>query len=203
MNVNVVDGKKQEFNGITYYLCDKYYQKNGVRLHRMVWQYHNGLIPQGFHVHHVDGNRNNNDISNLELKDAKKHISEHGKEPARQEYLIRHIADIRVLASEWHKSTEGRKWHSKQAKINWQNKVLIKYKCTHCGKEFSTLKEYSKASNTFCSNNCKAAYRRESGVDNETRACGYCNKEYSVNKYSKTKTCSSECGVKLRWKRES
>ena len=35
--------------------------------HRLVWEKHFGKIPEGFVVHHKDGNRQNNDINNLEL----------------------------------------------------------------------------------------------------------------------------------------
>jgi hypothetical protein len=55
--------------------------KNGKRVtsyeHRYVWEQANGKIPEGFHIHHRDGNKRNNKIENLELKEIKKHISEH------------------------------------------------------------------------------------------------------------------------------
>lgn len=35
--------------------------------HRIVWENYNGKIPKGYVVHHKDGNRQNNDINNLEL----------------------------------------------------------------------------------------------------------------------------------------
>ena len=53
MDVQVISSTVQRFNGVSYYLCGKYFQRRGVRLHRMVWEYHNGKIPQGYHVHHV------------------------------------------------------------------------------------------------------------------------------------------------------
>ena len=37
------------------------------RLHRLVWIYHNGDIPNGMIVDHVDGNSLNNQIENLRL----------------------------------------------------------------------------------------------------------------------------------------
>ena len=67
MEVQRISTTAQRFDGVTYYLCGEYFQRKGRRLHRAVWEHHNGKIPNGYHVHHKDGDRNNNDISNLEL----------------------------------------------------------------------------------------------------------------------------------------
>ena len=48
-------------------------------LHRVVWEHFNGTIPEYYHVHHIDKNKDNNDISNLELIECHAHLSEHGK----------------------------------------------------------------------------------------------------------------------------
>ena len=36
-------------------------------MHRYVWEKHNGEIPPNHDIHHIDHDRGNNDISNLEL----------------------------------------------------------------------------------------------------------------------------------------
>lgn len=58
------------------YVVMKFNQK-AKKMHRVVWEQHNGTIPAGHHIHHVDGNKTNNDISNLELISASKHSSLH------------------------------------------------------------------------------------------------------------------------------
>lgn len=55
----------------------------------------------------------------------------------------------------------------------------------------------------FCSNNCKAKWRREQGIDDETRKCEYCDEEFKVNKYSKKRFCSRSCSKKQYWESRS
>lgn len=107
--------------------------------------------------------------------------------------------NVRPKAIEWHKSAEGREWHKKQyevslGKIKYEAKpkTLI---CLNCGKEYITT---TFGDTKFCSNNCKSAYRRKLGKDNETRKCNKCNKEYLVNKYSYRKYCYECMPLKKR-----
>ena len=50
--------------------------------HRIIWECVNGEIPKDekgnpYHIHHIDGNKYNNSIHNLELLHPSKHISKH------------------------------------------------------------------------------------------------------------------------------
>ena len=47
-------------------------------LHCYTWECANGRIPPGFCVHHVDGDKRNNRIENLQLVDATTHKRIHG-----------------------------------------------------------------------------------------------------------------------------
>ena len=128
----------------------------------------------------------------MECVKGDQHISKHSSEhpPGKQ-----HMEMMQNKAKEWHRSKEGSNWHKK----HW-HKSLGKYlketeekKCLNCGKQFKTNVSHSK----FCSNACKSAYRRKSGIDNEKRTCVICGKEFEANKYSKKKTCSRKCATKL------
>jgi hypothetical protein len=47
-------------------------------VHRWVWKEHHGRWPRpGYHIHHIDGNKNNNDPSNLEEKEGEEHFRMH------------------------------------------------------------------------------------------------------------------------------
>ena len=37
------------------------------------------------------------------------------------------------------------------------------------------------------------------GLDNITRKCVTCGKEFSTNKYKKTINCSKSCSSKMKW----
>ena len=202
MEVKVISPTIQEFNGERFYLCGNYFQHKGKRLHVAVWRYHNGEIPKGYHVHHIDKNRANNQIGNLQLELGRIHLSEHGKAPERSEYNQKHIEDMRVLAAQWHGSDAGREWHSEHAKEAWEKRregEEFEYVCSECGKQFKTYHLYGEGRHAFCSNTCKSNFRRKSGVDNETRVCAKCGKEFTTNRYSKAKCCSKQCASDMRW----
>lgn len=47
-------------------------------LHRDIWEAKNGPIPSGYEVHHIDENKANNCLENLELLSAAEHGCKHG-----------------------------------------------------------------------------------------------------------------------------
>mgnify|MGYP003294393628 CR=1 FL=1 len=159
MEVQVISATVQRFNGESFYLCGNYYQRKGKRLHRTVWEHHNGEIPKGYHVHHVDEDRSNNQIENLVLlvgsDHNRKHMSKHEVVEKSRESIQKAIEK----APEWHRSSDGYEWHSKHAKEYWENAPLRTYTCDYCGKEFQS-RAVRYTGNHFCHNNCKAAFRR-------------------------------------------
>jgi len=55
-------------------------QKRQVYAHRLVWETFVGDIPQGYDIHHKNGNTKDNRVDNLELIDLHTHRSDHKKE---------------------------------------------------------------------------------------------------------------------------
>jgi HNH endonuclease len=45
--------------------------------HRWVWMLMYGEIPKGMVIHHLDGNRANNEITNLQMLDRSTHTKHH------------------------------------------------------------------------------------------------------------------------------
>jgi hypothetical protein len=42
-------------------------------MHRIIWQHHNGVIPEGFVIHHKNRDRTDNRIENLEIMSKSEH----------------------------------------------------------------------------------------------------------------------------------
>ena len=152
----------QEFNGKDYYLYDgeSYFSKGNKRLHRVVWEYYNGVIPKGYHIHHVDGDTYNNEISNLNMVKGSLHLRFTGKKRFKEneEWFNKFHSKGIEKAKEWHKSEQGKEWHSKQAKESYAKRIAIKKNCLECGKEYET-KHMGRSK--YCHNNCKAKYNRK------------------------------------------
>lgn len=48
-------------------------QNKKVYLHRIIYEYFIGNIPKGYHIHHIDGNKQNNNIDNLQCISPSEH----------------------------------------------------------------------------------------------------------------------------------
>ena len=192
--------KTQHFNSLRFTRDEKtgYYLNSTIqkRMHRYVWEHYNGEIPVGYEIHHKDHDPANNDVDNLELLTAREHKKYHAKIQGIKNVKNGHLERIRDMTKEWHASEEGLEWHRKNYERT-KDKLHAKRKftCEFCGKEFEAE---DTGNNRFCSNKCKSAWRRKSGIDDETRECQICGRHFTANKYSKTRTCSRVCGAKLR-----
>ena len=203
--------KNQYFNSIKFIRDEQsgYYLSAPIlfngrqeRMHRYVWRHHHGSIPDGHHIHHIDGNKGNNDISNLALIRGTDHISMHVKEyhELNGEKVKQHLDNIRPMTKEWHASDEGRDWHKAHyEEMKEKLHIRIKMTCDFCNKEFDGLPNHSKV----CSNKCKSALRRQLGIDDIIKKCEVCNNEFSSNKYAKVTTCTRSCAAKLRWNKRN
>ena len=196
---------QQEFNGIVFIPDEKgYYRaKNDfmVYMHRVVWEFYNTKIPDGYEIHHIDFDRSNNNISNLQLLTVTEHKKLHGNlltDEQRNWKRTNLIQNAQPKAIEWHKSDAGKELH--KTLIAQQRELgVFKHRltCTNCGKVFIGEK---RSKNVFCSNACKSAYRRKSKTDDVERVCEVCGTPFFANKYKKTKTCSRSCANRYRAK---
>lgn len=207
-----VDTVQVEYNGYAftrdnktgYYLSAKpIYEGKRIHLHRYVYISNVNEIPTGYSIHHIDFNKDNNDISNLKLISNNKHCSMHSKiriENNYDEEVKKFIERTNEKAKAWRKTERGKLWHSNHA----QNSILkaaekcIPSICVVCNTEYKTTKSTIHRAK-FCSNKCKAKYRMDNKLDNVNKICCICGDEFSSSKYEGVKTCSKECRSEL-WK---
>ncbi len=77
--------------------------KKSFLLHRLIWMVANQAeIPEGYHIHHIDGDKHNNSIYNLELKNSFNHISEHSLG-----HSLTHTEETKRKISESHKGNKN------------------------------------------------------------------------------------------------
>lgn len=203
-------GLRVEFNGVAFYRYPEspvrthrvYYtpgiadRQRGVQaLHQEVWKAAHGPIPDGHDIHHSDHDPENNALENLVCLSIAEHRGGHARERGRSEQQLRHLERIRPLAVEWHRSEEGRLWHSENGRRAWERRESVERTCAYCGRRYEC--QTNRATDRFCSNRCTAAERRRSGVDDEVRICALCGTEFRANRYKGTKTCSRACGGRL------
>lgn len=183
-------------------------------LHQAIWIDNNGPIPKGYEIHHIDFDKENNDISNLACITIAEHhkIHKDAMTDEQKQRMRDNLAEnARPKASEWHKSDEGREWHKEHAKQMAKNGTLAFVKqeeliCSCCGKKYIGIRNKTKrniSGNTFCSGKCKARYLRyKRSIDkSDVRICAVCGKEFRCSKWSSSKTCSSECASILAYSR--
>lgn len=163
--------------------CRNYYratqlkgETTGRKLHIEIWKDTYGELPKGHEIHHKDGDPLNNHIDNLEALTRK----EHGKK-------------TRALFT-----PERLEKFQQNGRMVWEKAPLRDGVCEHCQKPFTTKMPFTR----FCSTNCNRNARRLSKVDNETRNCVFCGKEFSVRKSLKIRFCSRSCGQRSQQPRK-
>lgn len=205
-----------------------YHSSYNKSYHRKLWEKLYGKIPDGYHIHHKDGNPLNNNIENLECVSPQEHGKRHSTLA-----LFDKQKDIYSKSRIWHGSLEGKEHHKNIWKIREKNKVNCKY----CHKEIEKFKysigytcneckiknsieiqktkpkkkkekiliyknciicnekiiQKTKRTKLFCSKGCKSKNRIKKCIDNVVRKCEICQNNFSINRYSKTVTCSYNC----------
>lgn len=72
--------KKIKYDGVVFYLDkDGYYTNFRTTLHRYKFEKKYGVVLPGFAIHHIDGNKKNNNIINLMMVSFKEHLLIHKK----------------------------------------------------------------------------------------------------------------------------
>lgn len=202
--VTVIDDEHQEFLGKIYikrprgghYFCGSH------SIHRDVWCWYYGEIPKDYVIHHIDGNKSNNNLANLQLMSNAAHTALHF---SRKTLAVCEICGRTFLTSQNKpRTTCSAKCYDKKrynAGLSKNpNRAFEQRVCAICGKKFTVRKD---AATKTCSQHCTNQLHRQT-LNNQglfrtvTRICAICGKEYIVRSDSKGKTCSASCATKLR-----
>ena len=70
-----------------------------IKFHRFIWECSNGDIPEGFDIHHINGDKMNNSINNLELMERYSHNHLHKSGENHPMYGKHHSEETRVKMS--------------------------------------------------------------------------------------------------------
>lgn len=189
--VSVLSDSQVAFNGVKftkdnrtgYYLSTIAIEDGRrTRLHRYIWQYYNGPIPEGYDIHHKDRDKGNNNVDNLTIMRGNKHKQMHSIEAKNTPEWLEIWEGIRQKGSDAHKRTEERLKQSQRSKEQWaKRKKDVKpsvIKCVICGGRKET---YYPDRTMYCSKNCKAkGFRRKFKSEH---GYGY-HRNYPSSKYA-------------------
>jgi len=105
-----------------------------VMLHRYIWETQNGAIQEGMEIHHIDGDKENNDITNLQIIERKLHRTQHLKDrdseiQAKFIYSFKgkkhtKLTKEKISRANKNPSEESRKKKSESLKLAWAKRKL-------------------------------------------------------------------------------
>lgn len=133
------------FEGRDYALDKDGYWKTNVRpgsgakqrlLHRDVWSSVHGDIPEGWHVHHVDHDKSNNEPGNLKVMSA----GDHGREHPDRGW------------AGWDTDTR-----SARRRADWATREPTPRTCLNCGGGFLSTGQRAK----YCDADCREEHNRD------------------------------------------
>lgn len=154
-------------------------------LHRDIYTDTYGPIPAGYHVHHKDGNAENNTPENFELISASDHAKHHYED---------RFESIKAARQAWERTPEAKATKRAAMAKARANTPERTESCPHCGKPVATRH----STRIYCSSACQAADRR---LVKNLRECPICGSTYggqAPGARNVAQTCSYKCGWELR-----
>lgn len=178
------------YRGVSYtrYPNRNYYSPSGTvlaaggtSLHRQLWLDAGGSIPDGWHIHHVDGDLDHNDLDNFACVSPVEHLRTHRQRDGG-------VGQRAGLAA-WRATDAGRAVLRENARKMQARSPVRRTACRYCGQAVETRQ----ARKAFCSPACEVAGR---GTLEPCMVCGtsFWRKHYP----GAGRTCSYRCGWALR-----
>lgn len=190
--VEIINDTHQKFNGIIYRESGHGHYGINYQIHRAVWQYYHGEIPNNCHIHHIDENTANNIIENLQCLTRSEHMKLHHKDGIKGN--ITQFTCVQCGKNFEAPISSKRRFCSQICSANFHHeKSKQQKKCSVCGETFFTRNPHQQ----FCSSRCAAKFQYKN--HRETRICPICGKAFEVPKSTTNICCSNSCGNKYGW----
>ena len=196
--VEIIDDKQQKFDGNIYTVRDRgHFSKRENFIHRAVWTYYFGEIPEGYEIHHIDENKANNDIENLLCLTKSEHHQIHVPQGTRVYKKIEQL-ECAYCGKLFTKTTPQGKYCSDQCHNAARRKNTHRTRqplderiCAVCGKKFQVRRDKKQQ---CCSISCgnKLSFRERA----TTATCPICGKEFTRAKNSSKLYCSPNCALR-------
>lgn len=183
-----------------YFACIK---KNGlernISLHKYIWEQSHGRIPDGYDIHHVDNNPENNSLENLVMMATNEHRRMH-----QLQKVGLNIEDFKGVCVVCGKPIpDSKPWAIYDSKACKQRMArrLGRYKeeatCALCGKPFWRNKYKPTEVCSECTQE-KLKQDVENGVYGVEKICPVCGKTFRTIHNAQ---CHPECLSKYKWMR--
>ena len=191
--VEIVDDTTQSFDGEKFYKGKDGHLKQTTTVHQRVWRYYRGDIPEGYQIHHVDLDKANNDISNLQCLTKSAHQQIHNPKGTVNQKLKTLIC-VQCGKQYLGHYTNRNRFCSQQCRNEYRKTHdLTKRICAYCGKPFE---RYPSNDAKCCSHKCAMDLKRKHQP--ETRTCPVCGKSFVTAAHPDQRFCSRSCAARGR-----
>ena len=166
---------------------------NGVRkyLHRAIWEAHNGPIPEGYEVHHIDHDTLNNDPGNLVAVPRSWHRAESANARLDRERTCSHCG-IAFTGKSGSRYTSDRWFCSNRCNLAWRRAAGLdrgEVVCVECGRRVESINfRRQRYCGARCASIVRARQRTPSAV-----ACTICGRSFETLQPQRSKYCAPPC----------
>lgn len=148
----IIDDTHQRFNGIVYKKTSNGHYNRALGIQQAVWIYFNGDIPQGGEIHHIDKDKSNNTLLNLQCLSKAEHTALHASTAPSREYVCSNCGKI----FKSNNRAKNSRFCSPSCATAWfRANVKVEKICETCGKTFLTAKSRPAR---FCSAHCAGVF---------------------------------------------
>lgn len=188
--VEVIDGTHQKFNGNIYLKSKNSHYLKQCSLHREVYAYWYGEIPEGYEIHHRDLTPSNNTAENLQALTKIEHKKIHWQRIAPREFICE-VCGKKFLSKAF--AYQSSRFCSNACIKKYQRKKRGTNKvCEFCGSEFYALSQNTKC----CSRSCTVKLSHQD-MPILRKKCPVCESPFTT-KFVKQIYCSKTCKQKVK-----